>query len=312
MEAVVVRGKQNRTFLSVLSSAVSWTAWSSPCLLCSLRASSCLSSRPCSTFSWLGPKKKLMLSGVTLNLFSLWPSPRSGFSHFSSSPRWSMPFGSRTLPTLPSGRNLPWLHGAINRCSGRHKGVLLSTSQYQWWSQTLCSVLLSRRYFLYRARSSPTPYLALHGYTEPNLAQQVFSLVPIKILGAALNLVHQCLLHSLYCFEYKWFSQVHVITQGSIHWFIHQSLECSHSNCVSSCDQGDWVTPPPRLHRDQLAIFSGLRSATGSHHQPSRKPGANNNFIFFLFLFYFLQVIAGCVFSVIFPLFIVSGNQVVD
>ena len=37
---------------------------------------------------------------------------------------------------------------------------------------------------------------------------QVFSLVPIKILGVALNLVHQCLLHSLYCFEYKWFSQV--------------------------------------------------------------------------------------------------------
>merc|ERR1711953_1213132 len=36
---------------------------------------------------------------------------------------------------------------------------------------------------------------------------KVFSLVSIKILGAALNLVHQCLLHSLYCFEYKWFSQ---------------------------------------------------------------------------------------------------------
>ena len=37
---------------------------------------------------------------------------------------------------------------------------------------------------------------------------KVFSLVPIKILGVALNLMHQCLLHSLYCFEYKWFSQV--------------------------------------------------------------------------------------------------------
>jgi len=46
---------------------------------------------------------------------------------------------------------------------------------------------------------------------------KVFSLVPIKILGAALNLVHQCLLHSLYCFEYKWFSQVHAIIQGSSH-----------------------------------------------------------------------------------------------
>ena len=36
---------------------------------------------------------------------------------------------------------------------------------------------------------------------------KVFALLPIKILGAAINLVHQCLLHSLYSFEYKWFSQ---------------------------------------------------------------------------------------------------------
>ena len=36
---------------------------------------------------------------------------------------------------------------------------------------------------------------------------KVFSLVPIKIIGAALNLLHNCLLHSLYSFEYKWFSQ---------------------------------------------------------------------------------------------------------
>ena len=39
------------------------------------------------------------------------------------------------------------------------------------------------------------------------LQGKVFALLPIKILGAALNLVHQCLLHSLYSFEYKWFSQ---------------------------------------------------------------------------------------------------------
>ena len=36
---------------------------------------------------------------------------------------------------------------------------------------------------------------------------KVFSMVPIKIIGAALNLLHNCLLHSLYSFEYKWFSQ---------------------------------------------------------------------------------------------------------
>ena len=39
------------------------------------------------------------------------------------------------------------------------------------------------------------------------LQGKVFALLPIKILGAAINLVHQCLLHALYSFEYKWFSQ---------------------------------------------------------------------------------------------------------
>ena len=34
-------------------------------------------------------------------------------------------------------------------------------------------------------------------------------MLPIEILGSAFNLLHLCLLHSLYSFEYKWFSQVH-------------------------------------------------------------------------------------------------------
>ena len=58
--------------------------------------------------------------------------------------------------------------------------------------------------FLVQGKASISYWLKPH--ISINL--QVFSLVPIKILGAALNLVHQCLLHSLYCFEYKWFSQV--------------------------------------------------------------------------------------------------------
>ena len=33
------------------------------------------------------------------------------------------------------------------------------------------------------------------------------ALLPIKILGGVLNPLHLCLLHSLYSFEYKWFSQ---------------------------------------------------------------------------------------------------------
>ena len=39
------------------------------------------------------------------------------------------------------------------------------------------------------------------------LQGKVFALLPIKIIAAAVNLVHQCLLHALYSFEYKWFSQ---------------------------------------------------------------------------------------------------------
>ena len=39
------------------------------------------------------------------------------------------------------------------------------------------------------------------------LQGKVFALLPIKILAAAANLLHQCLLHALYSFEYKWFSQ---------------------------------------------------------------------------------------------------------
>merc|ERR1712029_750389 len=78
------------------------------------------------------------------------------------------------------------------------------------------------------------------------LQGKVFALLPIKILGAALNLVHQCLLHSLYSFEYKWFSQ---------------GIE---------------------LHRRLNLVEINLPES---------------------------QVMAGCVFSVVFPLFIVSGNQ---
>ena len=61
--------------------------------------------------------------------------------------------------------------------------------------------------FLVQGKVSVYDY---NGKSHQATAFQVFSMVPIKILGLALNLVHQCLLHSLYCFEYKWFSQVRV------------------------------------------------------------------------------------------------------
>jgi len=91
---------------------------------------------------------------------------------------------------------------------------------------------------------------------------KVFALLPIKILGSAINLVHQCLLHSLYSFEYKWFSQgieLHKrLHEVETHWpyFLGFGLP--------------------------LAVITSMPES---------------------------QVMAGCVFSVVFPLFIVSGNQ---
>merc|ERR1712142_503038 len=91
---------------------------------------------------------------------------------------------------------------------------------------------------------------------------KVFALLPIKILGAAINLLHQCLLHSLYSFEYKWFSQgieLHKrLHEVETHWpyFLGFGLP--------------------------LAVITSMPES---------------------------QVMAGCVFSVVFPLFIVSGNQ---
>jgi len=91
---------------------------------------------------------------------------------------------------------------------------------------------------------------------------KVFSLLPIKILGAMSNIMHQCLLHSLYSFEYKWFSQG---------LELHKRLDYIESNWPYFLGFG---LP--------LAVITSMPES---------------------------QVIAGCVFSVLFPLFIVSGNQ---
>lgn len=96
------------------------------------------------------------------------------------------------------------------------------------------------------------------------LQGKVFSMLPIKILGAGVNLVHQCLLHSLYSFEYKWFSQ-------GIE--LHKRLNLVEINWPYFLGFG---LP--------LAVLTSMPES---------------------------QVMAGCLFSVLFPLFIVSGNQAV-
>jgi len=91
---------------------------------------------------------------------------------------------------------------------------------------------------------------------------KVISLVPIQLLGSALNLVHLCLLHALYAFEYKWFSQG---------LELHKRLDLIETNWPYFLGFG---LP--------LAVITSLPKS---------------------------PVVAGCVFSIIFPLFIVAGNQ---
>jgi len=91
---------------------------------------------------------------------------------------------------------------------------------------------------------------------------KVISMMPIQIIGAFLNLIHQCLLHSLYSFEYKWFSQG---------LELHKRLDFVETNWPYFLGFG---LP--------MAVITSLPSS---------------------------QIVAGCVFSIIFPLFIVSGNQ---
>jgi len=90
----------------------------------------------------------------------------------------------------------------------------------------------------------------------------IISLLPIKIIGSALNLLHLCLLHSLYSFEYKWFSQG---------LSLHKRLDFIETNWPYFLGFG---LP--------LAVLTSMPKST---------------------------VVAGCVFSILFPLFIVSANQ---
>ena len=88
------------------------------------------------------------------------------------------------------------------------------------------------------------------------------SFLPIPSIGLLINMVHLCLLNSLYCFEYKWFNQgleLHKrLTYIECHWpyFLGFGLP--------------------------LAIVTSLPET---------------------------HVISGCLFAILFPLFIVSGNQ---
>ena len=86
--------------------------------------------------------------------------------------------------------------------------------------------------------------------------------LPIRILAVALVFVHTCLLHSLYCFEYKWFAQG---------LELHKRLHYIEANWPYFLGFG---LP--------LCVLTSL-------------PGD--------------MVVSGCLFSILFPFFIVSAHQ---
>lgn len=94
------------------------------------------------------------------------------------------------------------------------------------------------------------------------LVQAKVCLTFVPILGSFINFFHLCLLHALYCFEYKWFNQG---------LELHKRLSFIEINWPYFLGFG---LP--------LAVITSWPSS---------------------------HVVSGCVFSIFFPLFIVSGNQ---
>merc|ERR1719493_691059 len=106
--------------------------------------------------------------GVTLNLFCLWPSQLFGFFLFF---------------LLSKIVNATWFQDIADLTFRSSQGrPLVNLSISVMIADTVFSIVVEI-IFLVQGK--------------------VFSMVPIKIIGAALNLLHNCLLHSLYSFEYK-------------------------------------------------------------------------------------------------------------
>ncbi|XP_032666168.1 etoposide-induced protein 2.4 homolog isoform X3 [Odontomachus brunneus] len=100
------------------------------------------------------------------------------------------------------------------------------------------------------------------------------SKVPLPLLGELLALVHMCLLYALYAFEYKWFN---------MGWELHRRL---------TFIEGNW--PYFVGFGLPLAVLTQLPNSYFTRYD------TNCSITHFT---------SGCVFSILFPLFIVSGNE---
>ena len=129
---------------------------------------------------------------------------------------------------------------------------------------------------------------------------KLFSMcVPINGVSKLINVFHMCLLNALYCFEYKWYNQG---------LELHKRLSSIETH---------W---PYFLGNIDFFFFVKSKKNMKISFLQSNSTAQNNTLIFSPNLGFGLplaiitsypesQVVSGCVFSILFPLFLISGNQ---
>lgn len=186
---------------------------------------------------------------------------------------------------------LPFIKGLIYMCLGMSSGDWLWTSVFPVLSVTFQTLWVLPFYLLSkfvnaiwfadiadtafrhsgpdsRPRTMNTISIAIADTLFTVFVETIFlvqakvCLTFVPILGGFINFFHMCLLHALYCFEYKWFNQG---------LELHKRLSFIEINWPYFLGFG---LP--------LAVITSWPSSL---------------------------VVSGCVFSIFFPLFIVSGNQ---
>lgn len=185
---------------------------------------------------------------------------------------------------------LQWFTELIFRSSGTHGSVWLYIGPVLSWTFSALWILplfvLSKIVNCFWFQDiADSAYIKSHGkpqmlYISTLIADMSFSLfiqalfliqstaasfLPIPMVGTIIGLLHMCLLHSLYSFEYKWFN---------MGWEVHKRLQYIENRWPYFCGFG---LP--------LALITSLHPSV---------------------------IISGCLFSILFPLFIVSANEATE